>query len=342
MTDRAKAAVPGHLDRLRRARLDPERRPASMRDAFGAALVELGRSEPRVVVLDGDLANSTRTDAFADAFPQRFFEMGIAEQNMIGVAAGMATAGLIPFAVTFAAFASARDLDQVRLVVAQTRLHVVVVGAYAGLLASRLGKSHVSLEDVALMRALPGMRVVAPADAVEARVELRRAAAAEGPVYIRLARGEVPTLFASADECDGMPVLLRDGSDVALVTTGAQAHRTLEAAGLLARDGIDALVLHVPTIKPLDADAIVAVAGRTGAVVTAEDHSVVGGLGSAVAEVLGERLPTPLARVGTHDVAVESGRDEDLIERYGLSAAHVASATRELLDRLGRQGRGVR
>jgi transketolase len=332
----------GAFEAIRRASLDPERRPVSVREAFGAALVELGDRDRRVVVLDGDLANSTKTDAFADAFPERFFEMGIAEQNMVGVAAGMATAGLVPIVVTFAAFASARDLDQVRLVVAQTKLHVVIVGAYAGLLASRLGKSHVSMEDVALMRALPRMRVVAPADAVETKAELFRAAAADGPVYLRLARGAVPTLFVDERGCDGAPVLLRDGGDVALITTGAQAPRTLEAAESLARDGIDALVLHMPTIKPLDADAIVAVAERTGAVVTAEDHSIVGGLGSAVAEVLGERRPTPLRRVGTRDVAVESGRDEALIERYGLSAAHVAASVRELLGSIAREGRGVR
>ncbi len=319
-----------------------ERREVAIREAFGAALVELGEQDARVVVLDGDLANSTKADAFADAFPDRFFEMGIAEQNMIGVAAGLASAGLVPVAVTFAAFAAFRDLDQVRLVVAQTRLHVVIVGAYAGLLAGRPGKSHVCLEDVALMRALPSMTVVAPADAVETRRALFAAAEADGPVYIRLARGASPTLFA-ADEgpWDGRPSLFRDGRDVALLTTGAQTARTLEAAELLAADGIDALVLHVPTIKPLDADAVVEAARRTGAIVTAEDHSVVGGLGSAVAEVLAERLPTPMRRVGTQDVYAESGPDDALLEKYGLTAGHVAEAARALLRDRGRGPSGA-
>jgi transketolase len=316
------------------------RTEVAVREAFGAALIELGGRDPRVVVLDGDLANSTKTDAFADAFPDRFYEMGIAEQNMIGVAAGLASAGLVPVVVTFAAFATFRDLDQVRLVVAQTRLHVVIVGAYAGLLAGRPGKSHVCLEDVALMRAIPGMTVVAPADGVEARRALFRAADQDGPVYLRLARGASPLLFATDDgPRDGEPLLFRDGRDVALLTTGAQTSRTLEAAELLEADGIEALVLHVPTIKPLDADAVVEAARRTGAVVTAEDHSVIGGLGSAVAEVLGERYPTPLRRVGTRDVWAESGPDDALLEKYGLTARHVADAARALLRDRGPRSR---
>ncbi len=314
------------------ARLAPVRSPVTIRDAFGTALVELGRQDPRVVVLDGDLANSTKVDAFADAYPDRFFEMGIAEQNMIGVAAGLASAGLVPFATTFAAFAAFRDLDQVRVVVAQTRLHVVIVGAYSGLLVGRPGKSHVCLEDLALMRALPGMTVLAPGDAVEARLAVFAAAQHPGPVYLRLTRGPSPTLFADDHELRiGRAVLLREGRDVALITTGMQAARTLEAAELLAAEGIDALVLHLPTVKPLDGDAVVEAARITGAIVTAEDHSVIGGLGSAVAEVLGERLPTAMRRVGTMDVWAESASDEALLEKYGLTAGHVADAARGLV-----------
>lgn len=302
------------------------------RIAFGEALVELGRHDPRVVVLDGDLANSTKVDGFADAFPERFFEMGIAEQNMIGVAAGLASAGLIPFATTFAAFAAFRDLDQVRLVVAYTKLHVIIVGAYSGLLAGRPGKSHVCLEDLALMRALPNMTVIAPGDAVEARQAVFRAAEHPGPIYIRLARNPSPVLFGDDYTFRiGAPVLLRDGHDVAILTTGLQAARTLAAADLLAADGIDALVLHLPTVKPLDEDAVVEAARRTGAVVTTEDHSIVGGFGSAVAEVLGERLPTRMRRVGTRDVAAESGPDAALLEKYGLTGRHVADAARAVL-----------
>ena len=208
---------------------------------------------------------------FADAFPEWFFQMGIAEQNMIGVAAGLASAGLIPFATTFAAFAAFRDLDQVRLVVAYTKLHVIIVGAYSGLLAGRPGKSHVCLEDLALMRALPNMTVIAPGDAVETRQAVFRAAEHPGPIYIRLARNASPVLFGDDYAFRiGAPVLLRDGHDVALLTTGLQAARTLEAAELLAADGIDALVLHLPTVKPLDEDAVVEAARRTGAVAATE------------------------------------------------------------------------
>ena len=324
---------PGPLDPLG----PPVPRPAlatteATRTAFGQALVELGRRDRRIVVLDGDLANSTKVDGFADAFPERFFEMGVAEQNMIGVAAGLATAGFIPFATTFAAFAANRDLDQIRVVVAQTKLHVVIVGGYAGLLIGRPGKSHVCLEDVAIMRALPNMTVLAPGDAVEARQAVVGAAGHPGPVYLRLGRDPTPVLFDERYEFRiGPAVLLREGRDVALLTSGLQAARTLAAADLLAAEGIEALVLHLPTIKPLDADAVVEAARRTGAVVTAEDHSIIGGLGSAVAEVLGERLPTPLRRVGTPDVYAESGPNEALLEKYGLTAGRVAAAARSVL-----------
>lgn len=317
------------------ARLAADRTPVAIREAFGAALVELGRDDPRVVVLDGDLANSTKVDGFADAFPDRFFEMGIAEQNMAGVAAGLASAGLVPFSTTFAAFAAFRDLDQVRVVIAQAKLHVVIVGAYSGLLVGRPGKSHVCLEDVALMRALPGMTILAPGDPVETRLAVRAAAAHDGPVYLRLTRGPSPTVFAPDHELRiGRAVLLREGRDVALLTTGMQLARTLEAADLLAADGIDALVLHLPTVKPLDEGAVVEAARRTGAVVTAEDHSIVGGLGGAVAEVLGERLPTPMVRVGTRDVWAESAPDDALLKRHGLTPRHVADAARSLIARL--------
>jgi transketolase len=313
------------------------RTPVQMRVAFGEALVELGRLDPRVVVLDGDLANSTRADAFADAFPERFLEAGIGEQNMVGMAAGLATAGLVPFATTFAAFAACRDLDQVRVAVGQTGLHVVLVGGYAGLLAGRLGKSHVCLEDVAIMRAVPGMTVLAPADAVEARAAVMAAAAHDGPVYLRLLRGATPTLFRPGHELRiGSAVLVRDGTDVALVTTGPQLARCLEAADALAAAGIEALVLHLPTVKPLDEPAVVEAARVTGAVVTAEDHSIIGGLGGAVAEVLGERLPTPMRRVGTRDTWAGSGHDEPLLEAFGLTARHVVDAAWTLLSELGR------
>jgi len=335
VTHPAAVTHPGPLGRL--APRATVAREVTTRTGFADALLELGRTDPRVVVLDGDLANSTKVDAFADAFPERFFEMGIAEQNMVGVAAGMATAGLIPFATTFAAFAAFRDLDQVRVVVAQSKLHVVIVGSYAGLLAGRPGKSHVCLEDVALMRALPSMTVLCPGDTVEARGAVLAAAAHDGPVYLRLARDPSPVLFGDAYRFEiGAPVLLREGGDVAILTTGLQTHRALAAADALARDGVDALVLHLPTVKPLPAAAVLEAAQRTGAVVTAEDHSVVGGLGSAVAEVLGEGRPMPLLRVGTRDVFAESGPNDALLEKHGLTAGHVATAARAVMARRDR------
>jgi transketolase len=314
-----------------------DRTPVEMRVAFGEALVELGRRDPRLVVLDGDLANATRVDAFANAFPERFIEAGIGEQNMIGMAAGLATTGLVPFATTFAAFAAFRDLDQVRVAVGQTGLHVVLVGAYAGLLVGRLGKSHLCLEDIAIMRTIPGMTVLVPADAVETRAAVMAAAAHDGPVYLRLLRGATPNLFRPGHPFRiGEAVLVREGSDVALITTGPQLARTLDAADMLAAVGIAALVVHVPTIKPLDEPAIVEAARITGAVVTAEDHSIVGGLGGAVAELLAERLPTPMRRVGTRDTWVGSGHDAALLETYGLTARHVADAAWQLVSALGR------
>lgn len=305
-----------------------------VRDVFGEALVELGARDPRVVVLDGDLGNSTKIDRFGAEHPDRFYQMGIAEQNMAGVAAGMALSGLVPFMVTFAAFAAFRDLDQIRVSIAQTKAHVVIVGSYAGLLASRSGKTHVCMEDVALLRALPNMTVLAPGTPGEMRQAVGLAAALDGPVYLRVARDPAPEVLPDGYRLEpGRAVVVRDGGDVALVSSGFQLGRTVAAAGLLAAAGIEALVLHVPFVKPLDADAVLAAARRTGAVVTTEDHSVIGGLGSAVAELLGERLPTPLRRVGTADVYVESAPNEDLVVRHGLTAERVAEVARELLGR---------
>ncbi len=308
------------------------------RVAFGEALVELGRVDPRLVVLDGDLANSTRVDLFAVAHPERFFQMGIAEQNMIGVAAGLAACGFVPFATTFAAFAAHRALDQVRVVVAQPRLPVVIVGGYSGLLAGRTGKTHVCLEDLAVYRALPNMTVLAPGDEGEARRAVAAAAGLGGPVYMRLTRDPSPSI--GGDERDfviGPAVLLREGHDVGIVSTGVETARAMEAAATLASQGVSAAVLHVPTVKPFDEEAVVAMARRTGAIVTAEDHSIVGGLGGAVAETLSEQLPTPLRRVGTRDVYAESAPSDGLIEKYGIGAAHIVAAAHQVMAQRDRR-----
>jgi len=306
-----------------------------MRETWGDALCSIMASDPRVVVLDGDLGNSTRAELVAQRFPERFFQMGIAEQNMAGVAAGLATIGFVPWLSSFAVFLAERDLDQVRMTIAQTHLPVKIGAGYSGMLTGFTGKTHQSVEDVAIMRAMPNMTVIAPADDEECRQAMYVATAHPGPVYFRLTRDPSPPVFDSSYRFElGRGVVLREGGDVALISTGVQTQRTLEAADLLGQDGIAAAVLHLPTIKPLDEDAIVRMAERTGAVVTAEDHSIIGGLGGAVAEVLGERCPTRMRRIGIRDTFGESAPNGALLEKYGLTARHIAASARELISRL--------
>jgi transketolase len=306
----------------------------SLREVFGATLSDLAEEFPNVLVLDGDLANSTRADIFAERRPDQFYEMGIAEQNLTGVAAGLATLGFIPFISTFAAFAVKRAADQVRVVVAQPSLNVKITGHYSGILTGKTGKTHQSVEDLAVMRAMPHMTVIAPADGPELRGVLRAACEHQGPMYIRLTRDPSPVIFGPDYRFTlGKAVVLREGGDVAIISTGVQTTRALEAANQLAADGVGVYLLHVPTIKPLDVDAIVAAAAATGRVVTAEDHSVIGGLGGAVAETLGERRPTLLRRVGWQDTYGESGPDDALLEKYGLTPRHIVEAARDLLAR---------
>ncbi|MBI3961982.1 MAG: transketolase family protein [Deinococcus sp.] len=319
----------------------------AQREVFGNTLLELVNTDPRVVVLDGDLANSTRSEIVAKARPDKFLMMGIAEQNMAGVAAGLATVGLIPWCVSFACFLTNRDLDQVRVVVAQPKLNVKLAAGYSGILTGKTGKTHQDVSDLSVMRAIPYMTVIAPADAVEVYQAMYAANAHKGPVYLRLTRDPSPVLFDESYRFQiGKAVVMRQGDDVSLISTGVQTWRALEAAELLARERISASVLHVPTLKPLDTDAIVAAARHTGYVVTAEDHTILGGLGAAVAETLGEHLPTPMRRVGMRDVFGESAPNDELLEKYGLTPRHLAEAARELLKtRKGKQtrsGKGAR
>lgn len=307
-------------------------RQVAMRDAWGEALVELAAKYSELLVLDGDLANSTKADTFAAAVPDRFFEMGIAEQNMVGVAAGLATVGYVPWISTFAAFLAKRALDQIRVVVAQPHLNVKLCGSYSGILTGKTGKTHQSVEDLAVFRAMPGVTTIAPADVVELRSAMYAMMETPGPVYLRLTRDPSPVIFPDDYTFEiGRGVLLRDGSDVGLISTGVQTVRTLEAANLLAEQGIDAAVLHLPTLKPFDTDAVVDLATRTGRIVTSEDHSIIGGLGGAVAEVLGERHPTPMRRIGWQDTYGESGPNDALLEKYGLTPHHIAAAAKDLL-----------
>jgi len=309
----------------------------ALRQVFGETLVELGGLYPDLLVLDGDLANSTLADQFAQAYPDRFLAMGIAEQNMAGTAAGLSTLGFIPWISTFAVFAAKRDLDQVRVVIAQPALNVKIQGAYSGLLTGFTGKTHQSAEDIAVFRAMPNMTVLAPADATEARLAMHAATVHRGPVYLRMTRDPSPVIFGPDHRFEiGRGYVVREGRDVTIISTGVQTTRALEAADILAAEGVSAHLLHVPTVKPLDEQAVVEAAARTGAVVTAEDHTIIGGLGGAVAEVLGERRPTPMRRVGLRDTFGESGPNEALLEKYGLTAGHVAAAARELLKAFGR------
>jgi transketolase len=304
----------------------------AMRDAWGQGLVDLGGEHSNLVVLDGDLANSTKADMFAMAYPARFFEMGIAEQNMLGVAAGFATTGYVPWISTFAAFLAKRALDQIRVVIAQPSLNVKMAGSYTGILTGKTGKTHQAIEDIAVFRAMPHVVTIAPADAVELRQAMAAMMEDDRPTYLRLTRDPSPTIFGDDYAFEiGRGALLRDGADIGIISTGVQTVRALEAADRLAESGIMASVLHIPTLKPLDADAIIEIADRTGAIVTAEDHSIIGGLGGAVAEVLSEHLPTRIRRIGIQDTYGESGANDALLEKYGLTPRHIAEAAEYLL-----------
>lgn len=306
----------------------------AVRDAFGRALVEVGRANPDVVVLDADLASSTKAVYFAEAFPERFFQMGVAEQNMMGVAAGMALTGKVPFASTFAVFASRRACDQVAMSVAHCRANVKIVGAYSGVVSGNNGATHQAVEDVGIMRAIPHLVVVDPLDDVEMAQAVPVVADHDGPVYLRVTRDAWPRVCPPGYRFAlGRAAVLREGADVTLIGSGMMGSQCTEAAEILARAGVAARVLGMATIKPLDVDAVVAAAEETAGIVTAENHNVYGGLGSAVAEVLAEHAPAPLARVGIPDCYGECGSNLELLERYGLSATHVAAAARRVLER---------
>lgn len=304
------------------------------RDAYGQALAELGALNDKVVVLDADLSKSTKTNDFKKVFPERFFNMGIAEQNLLGTAAGFAAAGKIPFASSFAVFAVGRAYDQIRNSIAYPKLNVKIAATHAGLTVGEDGGSHQMLEDIALMRALPNMTVIVPADGVETKQVIMAAAAYDGPVYIRLGRPKVPVLFDESYQFEiGKGVVLKDGADVTLVATGIMVSKAMEAAEVLAADGISAAVVNISTIKPLDQQLIIEMAQKTGAMVTCEEHNIYGGLGSAVAEVLVEHCPVPMARVGVEDSFGESGLPDELLEKYGLTAANIADKARAVISR---------
>ncbi len=302
------------------------------REAYGKALAELGKEDGRIVVLDADLTKSTKTADFGKVFPKRLFNMGVAEQNMMGTAAGLAAAGKIPFASSFAVFAAGRAFEQIRNSIAYTKLNVKIAASHAGVTVGEDGGSHQSVEDIAIMRSLPNMTVFVPADAAETAGAVRAAVKINGPVYIRLGRSGVPDLHGKDFVFEpGRAVLMREGSDVTIVATGIMVAAALEAAESLAGEGINARVLNIHTIKPIDIEALVKAARETGAVVTAEEHNIIGGLGGAVAEVLGENYPVPIKRVGLPDVFGESGDPKALLEKYNLTPAGIAGAVRSVL-----------
>jgi transketolase len=287
-----------------------------------------------VVAVEADLSKSTTTATFADAYPERFFNAGIAEQNMIDVAAGLAAAGKVAFTGSFAVFATGRAYDQVRNTVCYSELDVKLAPTHSGITVGPDGGSHQMIEDIALMRVLPGMRVLVPADYHAACDAIRLAAITPGPFYIRLGRAAVPSVYDERFRFGlGKTYVVREGDDVTLAACGVMVQRALEAAALLAEQHISAEVLDVATIKPIDSDTIARSAAKTGAVVACEEHSIIGGLGSAVAEVLGERAPVPLTRVGVRDVFGTSGDPEELMAHFGLTADDVVKAAQDVLSR---------
>ena len=292
------------------------------RDSYGNALTELGAIHPDLVVLDADLPGATKTGIFKKAFPERHIDCGIAEGNMMAVAAGLATTGKVPFASSFAMFAAGRAFEQVRNSIGYPHLNVKIGATHAGISVGEDGATHQCNEDIALMRTIPGMVVLNPSDDVEARAAVKAAYEYEGPVYLRFGRLAVPVINDNEDYKFelGKGVVLREGKDVTIVATGLEVAESLEAAEKLAADGIDAKVINIHTIKPLDEELIVAAAKETGKVVTVEEHSVIGGLGSAVCDVLSEKAPTKVLRIGMNDVYGESGPAKVLLEKYGLDA----------------------
>ena len=306
----------------------------SVREAYGRTLVELGRQNPNIVVLDADLAKSTMTIMFAKEFPERFFDCGIAEQNMIGIAAGLAASGKIVFASTFAVFAPGRCYDQIRMSIAQPSLNVKLVTTHGGVTVGEDGASHQAVEDLALACSFPGFNVVVPADATEAAQAVRVAAQTCGPFYIRLTRTKVPPVYPPDYQFKlGQAATLRGGDDVTIMGTGLMVDVALKAAQMLARDGIECRVLSMSSLKPLDEDAVVKAAQETGAIITVEEHLRHGGLGSVVAQILAEKRPVPMSIIAINDTYSKSGKAEELLQKQGLTAANVENAARSLLLR---------
>ncbi len=303
------------------------------RETYGKTLVELGKENKDIVVLDADTSSSTRTAWFADAYRDRFFNVGIAEANMMGIAAGLASCGKIPFVSAFAVFGTGRALDQIRTSICWPNLPVKIVVTHAGISVGEDGASHQSTEDVAIMRSLPNMTVICPVDGIETEKAVRAAVNIPGPVYIRLGRAKFPLIFSSEYNFKvGKGVLLQEGDDITIISYGIMVAKAMKAAAILADEGIHASVINMSTLKPIDSELIIQQAKKTRAIVTAEEHSIIGGLGSAVAEVLCEYAPVPLRRIGIKDVFGLSGTSDELLNHFGLTEKGIIRACKELLD----------
>ena len=303
------------------------------REAYGKALAALANTNENVVVLDADLSKSTKTADFKAVAPERFFNMGIAEGNMMGVAAGLSTCGKVPFVSTFAMFAAGRAFEQIRNSICYPKLNVKVCATHAGLTVGEDGASHQAIEDISLMRSVPNMVVINPADDIETEAAIKAVAEMEGPCYVRLGRMAVSRVN---DETNynfviGKGITLAEGNDVAIIATGIMVEAALEAKEELAKEGINARVINIHTIKPIDEELIIKAAKETGVIVTAEEHSVIGGLGSAVAEVVSEKCPVPVLRVGVKDTFGESGKPNELLEKYGLTSNNIVNKVKEVI-----------
>jgi transketolase len=304
------------------------------REIYGKTLVELGKENQLIVVLDADLCPSTMTNYFGKEFPDRYFEVGIAEQNMIGIASGLAACGKIPFASTFAVFAPGRCFDQIRVAVAQSKLNVKIVVTHAGVTVGEDGGSHQALEDLAMMCSLPGFNVIVPADAVETAQVIRTVAAIEGPCYVRLPRPKLPVIFDSSYKFTlGKAAMLKPGNDVTIIAIGVMVSAAMDAAKELEQEGIRCRVLNTATLKPIDEAAIIKAAEETGAIVTAEEHQEAIGLGSMVAGILAKNFPVPMEMVGVKDVFGQSGKPAELLALYGLTSKDISKAVRKVLER---------
>lgn len=304
----------------------------SIRSAYGKTLVELGKTNENIVVLDADLACSTQTAMFGKEFPERFFNMGIAEQDMMATAAGLASQGKTPFASTFAMFATGRTYDQIRNSIAYPEFDVKIVATHGGITVGEDGASHQALEDVALMRNIPHMTVIVPADCKECEEVIKYAASHKGPMYIRIARTNVPDVFDENYKFDLKGKILREGKDVTIITNGETLAEVIECAQLLKDAGIDAEVINMPVVKPFDDAIILESAKKTGFVITVENHSIIGGLGSAVCEVLSEKMPTRVFRIGINDEFGQSGEQRELMKLYGLTSDKLAESIKKVIS----------